>query len=207
MPAVTVSGEQTTEDNEDWPVTASEKFTEVPAKLAVKTAEPADTAVAVNVALVAPDGTVTDAGTVAELLPLVSATVVLDGAVVDRNTVQVAVAPGASDPGLQDKLDSVTAGCTASVVVCVAPVDVAEIVTFCALLTVVVVTVKLVLVRPAGTVTCDGTLAFPLLLLSVTGVPPDGAAETRLTVQDVLDPPVTEPGAHATEATAGCVTP
>jgi len=80
-------------------------------------------------------------------------------------------------------------------------------VTFCTLLTAVVVTVKLALVRPAGTVTWDGTLAFPLLPRSVTGVPPEGAADTRLTVQDVLDPPATEAGAHRTEETAGCVTP
>lgn len=85
--------------------------------------------------------------------------------------------------------------------------EVAERLTFCALLTVVVVTVNVALVRPAGTVTCDGTLALALLLLSVTGVPPDGAADTRLTVQDALDPPVTVVGVHTTEETAGCVTP
>ena len=73
--------------------------------------EPADTAVAVNVVLVVPDATVTDAGTDAEALPLDRATrTPPDGAVVDKNTVQVAVAPGATDPGVQDKLDKVTAG-------------------------------------------------------------------------------------------------
>jgi len=111
LPAFTVSGAQTTEDSDDCPVTASEKVTEVPARLAVRTDEPADTAVAVNVALVAPDGIITEPGTVAALLPLESATVAPpDGAVVDRNTVHVALEPGASDPGLQDMLDKVTAG-------------------------------------------------------------------------------------------------
>jgi hypothetical protein len=65
----------------------------------------------VKVALVVPDGTVTDAGTDAEELALDNATVTPpEGAVVDRNTVQVAVAPGAIDPGEQERLDKVTAG-------------------------------------------------------------------------------------------------
>ncbi len=85
----------------------------------------------------------------------------------------------------------------------VAPADVAEMLAFCELATVVVVTVKLVLVRPAGTVTCDGTPAFALLLARVTGVPPVGAAETRFTVQFTLDPAVTVVGLHTTEETPG----
>ena len=53
--------------------------------------------------------------------------------------------------------------------------------TLCTLVTAVVVTVKDALVRPAGTVICDCTLASALLVLSVTSVPPDGAADTRFT--------------------------
>jgi hypothetical protein len=111
VPTVRVSGVQVTEEREDWLVTASEKVTDEPAKLAVRIADPAEDPVAVKIALVVPDGTVTDAGTDAEELPLANATATPpEGAVVDRYIVQVAVAPGAIDPGMQDKLDKVTAG-------------------------------------------------------------------------------------------------
>ncbi|HLM99048.1 MAG TPA: hypothetical protein VK335_07190 [Bryobacteraceae bacterium] len=42
-----------------------------------------------------------------------------------------------------------------------------------------------------------------MLLLRVTGVPPEGAADVRFTVQDVLDPPVKVAGVHTTEETPG----
>lgn len=45
-----------------------------------------------------------------------------------------------------------------------------------------VVTAKVVLVDPAGTVTLDGTTAKLLLLLNPTVVPPDGAAPLKVTV-------------------------
>jgi hypothetical protein len=74
-------------------------------------ADPAEDPAAVKVALVVPDATVTDAGTNAEELPLANATATPpEGAVVDRYMVQVAVAPGAIDPGMQDMLDKVTPG-------------------------------------------------------------------------------------------------
>ena len=74
------------------------------------TAEPAVFPVAVNVALLVPDGTETEPGTeAAELLE--SATVTPpEGATALRNTVQVVVAPGAMVPGEQDRLESVTEG-------------------------------------------------------------------------------------------------
>ena len=86
---------------------------------------------------------------------------------------------------------------------CVTPAEVAEILALCTLVTLVVVTVKPALMRPAGTVTCAGTLASALLLCSVTVVPPEGAAAVRFTVQDALDPPVTLAGVHTTEETPG----
>jgi len=106
LPAVTVSGAQMTDAREDCAVTASEKVTEAPPKLAVRMAEPAEPPVAVKVALDVPDATVTDGGTDAEELPLDNATVTPpEGAVAVRNTVQVVVAPGAMVPGMQAMLD------------------------------------------------------------------------------------------------------
>ena len=117
LPAATVSGVQSTEAREDCAVTASEKVTEEPPKLAVRTAEPAVPPVAVKFALVVPDAIVTDGGTDAEELLLDNATVTPpDGAVAVRNTVQVAVAPGAMVPGVQDMLDNAACGCSVSVI-------------------------------------------------------------------------------------------
>jgi hypothetical protein len=72
--------------------------------------------------------------------------------------------------------------------------------------TAVVVTENAVLVRPAGTVTCADAAAAALLLAIVTGVPPEGAAAARLTVQETLDPPVTLAGEQTSDETAGWVT-
>jgi len=88
----------------------------------------------------------------------------------------------------------------------VEPAELAEMLALCVPLTATVVTVNVALVRPAGMVICPGTLAFALLLVSVTGVPPEGAAAARFTVQDAFNPPVTVVGEHTREATPGCVT-
>ncbi len=58
--------------------------------------------------------------------------------------------------------------------------------------TALVLTVNVVLVAPAATVTLDGTLAAVVLLLeSVTTAPPDGAAPLKVTVPVEEFPPVT----------------
>jgi hypothetical protein len=80
---------------------------------------------------------------------------------------------------------------------------VAEILAVCPLVTAVVVTVNVVPVRPAGTITDPTVVAAALLLVTATGVPPDGAADARVTVQETLDPPATLLGEQTREETGG----
>jgi hypothetical protein len=87
------------------------------------------------------------------------------------------------------------------VAVWVTPPADAEIVTEVELLTLLVETVKVALVAPAGTVTLAGTVATPVLLLaSVTSVPPDGATPLSVTVPCEVLPPLTEVALSAKEA-------
>src|SRR5438034_9978667 len=70
--------------------------------------------------------------------------------------------------------------------------------------TVLVLTVKVALVLPAGTVTLAGTLAAPLLLDSVTCAPPAGAGPLSVTVPvDDCVPPVTLVGFKVSEEAVG----
>ena len=65
-----------------------------------------------------------------------------------------------------------------------------------------VLTVKLVLLTPAGMVTVAGTLAALLLLESATCAPPDGAAALSVTVPvDDCAPPLTLVGFSVSEET------
>jgi hypothetical protein len=67
-----------------------------------------------------------------------------------------------------------------------------------------VLTVKVALVLPAGTVTLDGTLAAPLLLESITCAPPAGAGPLSVTVLvDDCAPPITLVGLNVSEETVG----
>jgi hypothetical protein len=71
-----------------------------------------------------------------------------------------------------------------------------------------VLTVKVALVLPAGTVTLDGALAAPLLLESITCAPPAGAGPLSVTVpvDDPNGPPTTLLGFNVSEETVGGVT-
>ena len=71
--------------------------------------------------------------------------------------------------------------------------------------TVLVVTVKVALVAPAGTVTLEGTLATAVLLLeSVTWAPPAGAGPLRVTVPvEDCTPPTTLAGFSASDERGG----
>ena len=64
-------------------------------------------------------------------------------------------------------------------------------------------TVKVIAVLPAGTVTLPGTVAAAVLLLErVTATPPPGATPVRVTVPVEEPPPSTLVGFSATEDTA-----
>ena len=81
-----------------------------------------------------------------------------------------------------------------NVVVAVLLPWVAVSVTVVAVATGLVVTVKFAVVAPAKTVTLVGTVAEVELVLNVTGTPPVGAAELRVTVPVEDTPPRTDVG-------------
>ena len=84
------------------------------------------------------------------------------------------------------------------------PAVVPEIVTLLVLRTALVVTEKVAVVAPGGTVTLDGTVAtFVLLLESWTVIPVDGAAPLRVTVPVDELPPTTADGFKLNDSNAG----
>ena len=66
-----------------------------------------------------------------------------------------------------------------------------------------VLTRKVALMAPAGTVTLEGTLAAPLLLESATCAPPAGAGPLSVTVPVEDVPPITLVGFSTSEETVG----
>lgn len=70
--------------------------------------------------------------------------------------------------------------------------------------TIDVLTVKVAVVAPAGTVTVEGVLAAPLLLESVTCAPPAGAGPLSVTVPvEDCKPPIALVGFSVSEETVG----
>jgi hypothetical protein len=80
----------------------------------------------------------------------------------------------------------------------------AEIVAEVGMRTADVLTLKVALVAPAGTVTLEGTLAAPLLLESMICAPPAGAGPLKVTVPvENCTPPRTLEGLSVNEETVG----
>jgi hypothetical protein len=167
-----------------------------------------DPVVTVNVALVAPDATVTLAGTVATVLLLVSETTAPPvGAAPVRVTVPRDAVPPTTLAGLTESADTAAACGGAEIVntaLRVVPPEAPLIVTVVGAPTAAVATVKDAPVAPAGTVMLPGvTAADVLLLASATATPPLGAAPVSVAVPWTLPPPTTLVGLSAIEESAG----
>jgi len=160
----------------------------------------------VNVAVVEPAATVTDAGTVAaEVLLDVSATVVPPvGAMLLKVTVPVELSPPVTEVGLRETPVKVGA-VTVKLAVCDWPFNVAVTVAVAFAATALVATVNVPVVAPAAIVAVAGTVAPALLEANVIERPPAGAALliVRVPVEDT--PPATVVGLSATAVSVGAV--
>jgi hypothetical protein len=132
-------------------------------------------------------------------------TVPPEGAAELRVTVPVELFPPVTVDGFRvnDEIVTDAGGLMVSEACCELLPSVAVITAVVVVVTDVVVTVKVVLVDPLGTVTLFGTLALELLLLKLTTLPPEGAAELNVTVPIELFPPTTLVGFNVTEETVG----
>ena len=133
-----------------------------------------------NLAEVAPAGTATVAGTVADALELLRVmTAPVEGAGPVRYTVlPVDETPPTKAAGESATEDNTT-GLTVSVAGLVTPPYDPEIVTLVAAATLIVEMLNLAEVAPAGTGTVGDTVADGPELLKVTTAPPDGAGPVR----------------------------
>lgn len=161
--------------------------------------------VTVNVAVVAPAATVTEAGTVAATLLDASVTTMPPaGAADNKVTVPVLDVPPVTDVGFKATVLSTGAVIPRDADWLIAPfVAVIVLAVFAA--TAVVVTVKVAVVEPAATVTLDGTVAVALLDASVTTKPPAGAAADSVTVPVLEAPPATDVGFNVTDVSDAAV--
>jgi hypothetical protein len=162
----------------------------------------------VKVALVCAACTVTLDGTVATDVLLLDRLTLAppEGAAPVNVTVPVELFPPLTLVGFSVSDESVTlplAGVIVSDAFCELLPRVAVITAVVVLVTDVVVTGKFADVEPPGTVTVLGTLALELLLLKLTTLPPDGAAELNVTVPVELFPPTTLVEFNVTEEIVG----
>ncbi len=156
-------------------------------------------AVAVKVADVAPDVTVTDSGAVSRpLLVDIETRAPLLGAAPDKVMVQVAVPPLPRVVGEQDTELRVAGATSDKFAVCEIPLY--EAVTLAAWLLVIVAATALneAVLAPDATVTEPGTVSNPLLLDNVISAPPGDAACVNVTVQAEIPEEFSTLGAHET---------
>jgi len=146
--------------------------------------------VTVNVADVLPARMMTVAGTDASPLELDSKTVnPTGGAGVPIDTVAFAVLPPTIEVGLSVR-DSTAGGFMVSEAVSLVPFSSAEMITGVGAATETVLTVKVAVDFPAGTVTEVGVVADDELLVISTTNPPMGAAPVSVMVPVQEDPPI-----------------
>jgi len=172
----------------------------LPLKFAVMVAGPSTAmvpAVAVKLAEVAPDGTVTDGGTVRAPALLDSETGTPPApAAFDRLRVQVEAPPDDRLAGAQPR-EVISVGATSETkAVWEVPLKLAVTLAVWSLVMVPAAAVKLAEVAPVGTMTDEGTLRAPTLLDRDTAAPPAAAAFDRLTVQVEEPPDARLPGAQ-----------
>jgi mannose/fructose-specific phosphotransferase system component IIA len=159
----------------------------------------------VNVAVLLPATTVTEAGTVAEALLLERETAAPPvGAAALKVRVPVTDVPPVTLAGftLTDDRATLVAGVIVSAAVLLTPLQVAVRVAETEDVTELVATVNVAVVLPAATVTVAGTVAEALLLASETKIPPVGAAAPTVTVPVTEVPPVTLVGLTLIEESA-----
>jgi hypothetical protein len=168
----------------------------------------------VNVALVAPAGTVTVEGTLAAALSLARATCAPPaGAGPLKVTVPVEdCTPPTTLVGFKVSEETVGSGggggVTVRAAVWVTLAKDAEMVTVVDAATALVFTGKVAFVAPAGTVTLEGTLAAPLSLARATCAPPAGAGPLRVTVPvEDCAPPTTVVGFSVSEESVAAGVP
>jgi len=156
--------------------------------------------VTVNRALLCPDATVTDVGTVADGSLLASATTtppVPAGALSITDPLAV---PAPTTLLGSTLIELNPSGFTVSVAVCVTAPAVAVIVATVGEVTEVVVIANIAELRPEETVTVAGTVTVVRLLARVTAKPPCGATPLSETYPQAEAPPPTAVGLTVTEA-------
>lgn len=157
----------------------------------------------VNVAVVAAEGTVTLAGTVALIeLDVKVTTTPAAGAAALRVTVPVEFVPPVTDVGDTDSPLNPPGVMVSDAVPLLVPFF-AVIVAVAEAVTVLVVTVNVAVVAPVATVTEVGTVALVEFEERVTITPADGAGPVRVTVPVEGEPPITDVGLRASAESEG----
>ncbi len=157
-----------------------------------------------NAAVAAPAATGTLAGTVSAALLLVSVTVIALAAALLSVTVQLDVCPDRMLPGVHATALNTAGADSVSVKLFDPPVAVAAVSSaVSSALTAAAVTVKAAVVAEAATGTLAGTAALALPLVSVTVMPPAGAAADIVTVQLAVPGAFTVAGAQLNVLTTG----